>query len=128
MAEKTPQYAALLKGADMQQPRQNRPSQPQVIAGMDQGTFGAKNAPQGTGTNKAMRSRGSTGSDPQTPKDVLVNLGDQMLGMSQARSQSNQNSGMSHGRKANSMNKINSLLGQTLGMQTVNLKNQGPSM
>ena len=33
---------------------------------------------------------------------------------------------MSNGRKANSKNKMNSLLGQALGTQSVNLKNQGP--
>ena len=97
---------------------------------MESGSYGGKNSAAlpgpSAGAGKAMRSRGSNGSDPQTPKDVLINLGDQMLGMRQGRSQSNQNSGMSHGRKANNKNKMNSLLGQALGAQSVNLKNQGP--
>lgn len=59
---------------------------------------------------------------------MLINLGDQMLSIKQGRSQSNQNSGMSNGRKANSKNKVSSLLGQALGAaQSVNLKNQGAS-
>lgn len=131
-AEKGPQYASLLKGPEHEQARLGRPSQPQVITGMDSGSYGGKTsaALQGpsAGAGKAMRSRGSNGSDPQTPKDVLINLGDQMLSIKQGRSQSNQNSGMSNGRKANSKNKMSSLLGQALGgAQSVNLKNQGAS-
>ena len=99
---------------------------------MDSGSYGGKNSSgvQGpsAGVGKAVRSRGSNGSDPQTPKDVLINLGDQMLSIKQGRSQSNQNSGMSNGRKANNKNKVTSLLGQALGgAQPVSLKNQGAS-
>jgi len=78
--DKNAQYASLLQGAELEQLQPGQPSQPQVITGMDSGAYGSKNAAsaQGAtgGVGKLLRSRGSNGSDPQTPKDVLINLGD----------------------------------------------------
>ena len=56
-----------------------------------------------------------TGSDPQTPKDVLINLGDQLMKYHTNSAQgkvnkTNNTSGNSHTRKSGKSNKVNKLM------------------